>query len=57
MAMEITNNYGSYVAQGMAESSAANSTKKREKVNSKSKSPADYMSELAKLAPSVECSV
>ncbi|MDE7366576.1 MAG: hypothetical protein K2N24_04405 [Lachnospiraceae bacterium] len=64
MAMEITNNYSSYAVQGMAESSAANSTKKKETVktsekagNSKSKSTTDYMSELAKLAPSVECSV
>ena len=64
MAMEITNNYSGYAVQGMAESSAANSTKKKETVktsekagNSKSKSTTDYMSELAKLAPSVECSV
>ena len=30
MAMEITNNYSSYAAQSVAESSTANSTKKKE---------------------------
>lgn len=61
MAMEITNNYSSYATQSMAESSAANSTKKKETENtseaagsSKSKSTSGYMNELAKLAPSVD---
>lgn len=71
MAMEINGNlsdyfvrqqnYGSYAAQGMAGSSAANSTTKKETEKTpqaenrdKSKSTTDYMSELEKLAPSVE---
>ena len=48
MAMEITNNYRSYVAQGMAGNSAAGSTKKKETEktqetaeNSKSKKTAE----------------
>lgn len=64
MAMEITNNYGNYAAQYMAGNSSTNGTKKKdteqtaEAVNSsKSKSTAEYMSELAKLAPSVECKI
>lgn len=60
MAMEITNNYTNYAAGNMAGTGAANSTQKKETektgetANSKSKSTATYMSELAKLAPSVE---
>ena len=71
MAMEINGNlpdyvvrkqnYSSYAAQSMAESGAANGTKKKgtEKTqetarNSKSKSTAEYVNELAKLVPSVE---
>lgn len=60
MAMEITNNYTNYAAGSMAETGAANSTQKKETektgetANSKSKSTATYLSELAKLAPSVE---
>lgn len=59
MAMEITNNYSSYVAQGMA-----GSTKKKETENtsetvrsSKTKSTTDYANELAKFVPSVDFSV
>ena len=61
MAMEITNNYSGYTAQGMAESSAAGSTKKKEEEkisksagSGKSETTTDYMSKLEKLAPSVE---
>ena len=64
MAMEINRSYSSYVAQGMAESGAANSTKKKEtektaeKVrSSQSESTAEYVSGLSKLAPSVEFKV
>ena len=64
MAMEITNNYSSSVAQGMAGSNAASSTKKKETENtsettgnSKSRSTSDYVKELAKLVPSVELKV
>ncbi len=64
MAMEITNNYSSYVAQSMVRNGVAGSTKKKETENtsekagsSKSKSTADYVNELAKLAPSVEFNV
>lgn len=64
MAMEITNNYRSYVAQGMAGNSAAGSTKKKETEktqetaeNSKSKKTAEYANELAKLVPSVDFKV
>ncbi len=64
MAMEITDNYSSYATQSMAESSAANSTKKKgtEKTsettgNKKSKSTSDYVNELGKLVPSVELKV
>ncbi len=60
MAMEITNNYSSSVAQSMA----ASSTKKKETENtsettgnSKSRSTSDYVKELAKLVPSVELKV
>lgn len=60
MAMEITNNYSNYAAGSIAGTDAANSTQNRETektsgtADSKSKSTAAYMSELAKLAPSVE---
>ncbi len=61
MAMEITNTYGGYAAQGMAGSGAANSTKRKETGktqettgSSKEKSTAEYANELAKLVPSVE---
>lgn len=61
MAMEITNNYSSYAAKGMAGNSAAGSTKKKETENtsettgiSKSKSTTEYANKLAKLVPSVE---
>ena len=64
MAMEITNNYRSYIAQGMAGNSAAGSTKKKETEktqetaeNSKSKKTAEYANELAKLVPSVDFKV
>lgn len=61
MAMEIMSNYSSYSAQYMPGNSPVNSVKKKETEqttdvanNSRSKSTTDYMSELAKLAPSVE---
>lgn len=64
MAMEITNNYSSYVAQSMTGNGVAGSTKKKETENisekagsSKSKSTSDYVNELAKLVPSVELKV
>lgn len=73
MAMEIMNNYNNYAAQGITESSAANSTKKKASQkpaktetevkmtqttgDSKAKNTADYMKELEKLAPSVEFKV
>ena len=64
MAMEITNNYSSYVVQSMAERNRANSTKKKaaeetsETTNSnKAKSTEEYVNELAKLVPSVELKV
>ncbi len=64
MAMEITNNYSCSVAQSMAGSNAASSTKKKETENtsetagnSKSRSTSDYVKELAKLVPSVELKV
>ena len=60
MAMEISVNpsYGSYAAQSMMENSAAGSRKTQETAgSSKSKSTADYMNELEKLAPSVEFKV
>lgn len=64
MAMEITNGYGSYAAQYVAGNGSTNGTKKKdteqttETVNgSKSKSTAEYMSELSKLVPSVECKI
>ncbi|MDE7285684.1 MAG: hypothetical protein K2N55_02400 [Lachnospiraceae bacterium] len=64
MAMEITNNYSSYAAHSMMGNTVANSTKKKEAENtsettgsSKAKSTSDYVSELSKLAPSVEFKV
>jgi len=64
MAMEITNNYSSYAAQGMAGNPVAGSTKKKETEktqetaeSSKSKKTAEYANELAKLVPSVDFKV
>lgn len=64
MAMEITSNYNSYAAQGMAENNAAGSVKKKETEktsdtagSNKSKNTSNYMNELSKLAPSVEFKV
>lgn len=64
MAMQINGNYGSYAAQGMADSSAASNAKTKEAQSTaeqaesgKSKSTTEYMNELAKLAPSVEFKV
>lgn len=61
MAMQIANNYSSYVAQNMVVSSATESTKKKETENttkatesSKAKNTSDYVNKLAKLVPSVE---
>lgn len=61
MAMEVINNYSGYGAQSMAGSSVANSAKKQEMEKAlqtvssgKTESMADYLNELAKLAPSVE---
>ena len=61
MAMEINRSYSSYAAQGMMESGAVNSAKKKEtektseKVrSSRSESTAEYVTGLSKLAPSVE---
>ena len=64
MAMEITNNYSSYATQSMAESSTANSAKKKETEkttetagSSKAKKTTDYANGLAKLVPSVDFKV
>lgn len=64
MAMEVMNSYGSYATQYMAGNSKASGTKKKDTEqatetanSSKSKSTADYMNELAKLVPSVECKI
>lgn len=64
MAMEVMNSYGSYAAQYMAGNSTAIGTKKKDTEqttetanSSKSKSTADYMNELSKLVPSVECKI
>ena len=64
MAMEITNNYSSYAAQSVAESSTANSTKKKETEkttetleSNKGKKTTDYANGLAKLVPSVDFKV
>ena len=62
--MEITNNYSNYAAQSMAESSTANSAKKKETEkttetagSSKTKKTTDYANGLAKLVPSVDFKV
>ena len=59
MAMEITNNYSSYAAQGMAGNTKKKETEKTQKTaeNSKSKKTAEYANELAKLVPSVDFKV
>ncbi len=65
MAMEITGNYSSYAAQGMAGNSVAGNAKKKEAENTSeaaaktgnTESTTDYASELAKLVPSVEFKV
>ena len=64
MAMEITNNYSSYAAQSVAESSTANSAKKKETEkttetveSNKGKRTTDYANGLAKLVPSVDFKV
>ena len=64
MAMEISSAYNSYATQSVAESSTANSTKKKETEKtietagrSKAKNTTDYANELAKLVPSVEFKV
>lgn len=64
MSMEISNNYSSYAAQSIAESSTANSAKKKETEkttetaeSSKAKKTTDYANGLAKLVPSVEFKV
>ena len=64
MAMEINRNYSSYAAQGIAESSVANSAKKKETEkttetagSSKTKKTTDYANGLAKLVPSVDFKV
>ena len=64
MAMEISSAYNSYATQSIAESSTANSTKKKEiektsetAGRSKAKNTTDYAKELAKLVPSVEFKV
>ena len=56
MAMEITNNYSSYAAQGMAGSTKKKETGKTQETaeGSKSRSTAEYADELAKLVPSVD---
>ncbi len=65
MAMEITNNYNAYentyAAQKQQETAKQRAASKREVPetagSSKAKSTADYMNELAKLVPSVECKI
>ena len=56
MAMEITNNYSSYAAQGMAGNTKKKETEKTQETaeGSKSRSTAGYADELAKLVPSVD---
>ena len=56
MAMEITNNYSSYTAQGMAGSTKKKEIGKTQETaeGSKSRSTAEYADELAKLVPSVD---
>ena len=59
MAMEITNNYSSYAAQGMADNTRKKETEKTQKTaeSSKSKNTAEYANGLAKLVPSVDFKV
>lgn len=60
MAMDITSTYGSYAAQDAAKSSVAGSMKKKEAGmlwGSRAENMADYVDELAKLAPSVDVRV
>lgn len=64
MAMEITNYYSSYATQCIAESSTANSAKKKETEKTtetadsgKAKKTTDYANGLAKLVPSVDFKV
>ena len=59
MAMEITNNYSSYAAQGMAGNTKKKETEKTQKTaeSSKSKNTAEYANGLAKLVPSVDFKV
>ena len=56
MAMEITNNYSGYTAQGMAGSTKKKEIGKTQETaeGSKSRSTAEYADELAKLVPSVD---
>ncbi len=59
MAMEITNNYSSYAAQGTAGNTKKKETEKTQETaeSSKSKNTAEYANELAKLVPSVDFKV
>lgn len=59
MAMEITNNYSSYAAQGMAGNTKKKETEKTQETaeSSKSRSTTEYANELAKLVPSVDFKV
>lgn len=64
MAMEITNNYSSYVTQEMAGSSTADRMQKKETERTSQttgdrpvKSTAEYMNELTKLVPATKCGV
>ena len=59
MAMEITNNYSSYAAQGMAGNTKKKETEKTQETaeSSKSKNTAEYANGLAKLVPSVDFKV
>ncbi|MDE7251367.1 MAG: hypothetical protein K2O32_00280 [Acetatifactor sp.] len=56
MAMEITNNYSSYAAQGIAGNTKKKETEKTQEAaeGSKSRSTTEYADELAKLVPSVD---
>ncbi len=59
MAMEITNNYSSYAAQSVADSTKKKETEKTRETaeSSKSQNTTDYANELAKLVPSVDFKV
>ena len=59
MAMEITNNYSSYAAQGMAGNTKKKETEKTQETaeSSKTKNTAEYANGLAKLVPSVDFKV